>query len=79
MNQPNNIYRFQRSIDNLKAYPESALLEDVKQTLTTLHSQNVKMLQLLKEVQHQLTDAENIDHAFLHQEITLLIHHMEKE
>ena len=79
MNQPNNVYRFHRSIDNLKAYPESALLEDVKQTLITLQSQNVKMLRLLKEVQHQLSDAENIDHTFLHQEITLLIYHMEKE
>jgi len=67
------------SITITKAYPESALLEDVKQTLITLQSQNDKMLRLLKEVQHQLSDAENIDHTFLQQEITLLIHHMEKE
>jgi len=79
MNQLNNICRFHRSVENLKAYPESALLEEVKQTLITLQSQNVKMLRLLKEVQHQLSDTENIDHTFLHQEIASLIHHIEKE
>lgn len=71
-------HRIHDSLDILKGFPESEILEQVKQTLIYLLNQHKKMLRVLQDVQLLNNGNDTIDEQKLELEIASIIKHEER-